>query len=560
MSQKEQIEQWAREQPWLHIGVVVVVGYLPEAVDVIRRCKGICDIIVYDPDGEGDGKDEHEGEDGYWRVKLLDSVRNKMGHRRWPHWSVAMLAPPEMQGAGRFEAIAAELESLLEAYGSELDKSDVRAITQAQGDIKNIVTELADAHPAHVSRVSAAVMDGEQFARCRHLTMFCNVKRWTEIGLDLLPEYIGKTPIHALAGARKGCDGLIVGAGPSLNAAMFWLPAVQDRLVICATEAALPVLDRFGVKPDVVVAVEAQDAAFEGLEDLELWKTAIMVPGIHASRKAWELPAAHICPCPQAIGPLGHWLIEGLGMQTLESGGSVSTVAYSILDLLGCEVICGVGIDSSYGPETNMRAYAQGVRGGSGKKKPPVCHERIPAWGGQGVVASSPQLKTYRDWLAVQARVKDRRHINLSVGGARIEGWHEMELHEWAAAVEDHCDPVKPLTVPYEPLELEWAIAGLEEQLEGAAYASEAVGDAIDLTNRFVETMCTLGKLPQNHHTRLVAGMQMSPLELMARLPGPTEMQAALKINQSFLETVKQFVPLIERCVERMKRRYARAA
>jgi hypothetical protein len=559
MSHEEQIKRWAQEQPWLHIGVVVVVGWLPEAFEIIRRCKPMCDIIVYDPLDEGAGIDEHEGEEGYWRVQLKDSIRNKLGHRRFPHWQVAMLAPPEMQGAGRFTGIAPAIENLVKEYSSELSKPDARDLAAAAGGIKSIVDDLLEAHPAHVQEIEPYVIGGEQFARCKHLTLFANVKKWTEIGLELLPEYVGKTPIQELAGACKGRHGLIVGAGPSLNQAMFWLPAVQDRIVICATEAALPVLERGGVKPDIIVAVEAQEGAYDGISELELWQDAILVPGIHASPRVWGMPAKHICPGPTCVGPVGYWLFSNTELESLDTGGSVSTVGYSILDRLGCDTIAGVGIDSAYGPKSNMRAYASGVRGGSGKQKQPVAHEELPAWGGEGTVASSPQLKAYRDWFGVQARTKERQHINLSVGGARIEGWHEMELPDWKALVEE-LEPVPPIAVPYKPLDLSWTISALEEQLEGATYAAEVTTESIRIIDRFHETMTKLGKLHELPNARLVSTMQISPLETMALLPGPVEMNTLKKMNQSFLETINAFVPLFERCLERMRKTHARAA
>ncbi|MHC4644327.1 MAG: 6-hydroxymethylpterin diphosphokinase MptE-like protein [Planctomycetota bacterium] len=496
MSRREEIVGWANQQPWPQIGAVVVIGWIPEAVDVIRERRPMCDIIIFDP---GD-----DGEDGehYQRVTLLDSLRNKVGHRRFPWWDVTAICPPEMQGE-------------------------------------------------HLQPAQAAIINGEQLARCRHLTMVANVVRWTDIGLEVLPQMHGTVPVQHMEGAAEGKHGLIVGAGPSLNQAMFWLPTVQDRLVIAATEAALPVLDRGGVKPDFVVCVEAQDAAYDGLAELSLWSDAILVPGIHASPRAWSLPAKQICPGLQSVGPIGHWLLSALEVRSLDSGGSVSTVAYSVLDRLGVETISGVGLDCGYGPKEQMRAYADGV---IGKTKPPVAHEVLPAWGGSGEVASSPQLKTYRDWFGVQVRQHSQRnHINLSVGGARIEGWHEAELSEWVEAVKDNCEPFDRLEIPDKPLDLAWTIGDLTDQLDGIKHAEELCGDAIDAINRVDETMTSLGKLHTMPNATIIAALQMSPLEEMAMLPGPQNMAAAKRVCEGVFGKAKNIVPRIESTIERMK-------
>jgi hypothetical protein len=556
MTRKAEIDGWAEQQPWDQIGVVIIAGWMPYAIEVVRKIRGpMADIIVFDPDDAGE-----DGE-GYWRVQLLDSVRLKLGHRRWPFLDVAILMPPEMQGPERFDPLVRMLDGLIEGYGDDLGVAGVAMLQSAKVDVDRLLAGLKEKHRSYIHDLHDYARQGEQFAQCQHLTMLTNVEKWTEIGLDLLPDYADKTPVQALKGMAAGRDGLIVGAGPSLNQAMFWLPAVQDRIVICATEAACPVLERGGVRPDVVVAVEAQASAYEGLEGLSLWDDAILVPGVHASPKCWELPAKQIMPAIQSIGPLGSWLCENLDIQTLEAGGSVATVAYSILDILGCDVICGVGIDSAYGPESNMRAYAEGVRGGEGKRKRPVCHERLPAWGGHGVVASSPQLKTYRNWYALMARQhKERQHINLSVGGARIDGWHEMELKDWHDAVLEHCEPAGRINPPFQPIDLAWSIEALSEQLEGIRYIEDTAQEAIDVTNRFVEAMTKLGKLPSVQSTKLVGSLQHSPLHIMRRLPGQDHMATANHVNKRLLEVCAKFAPLLERCIERMKQRYARAA
>jgi hypothetical protein len=549
VTRREEIEGWAREQPWARIGAVIVAGWVPEAIEVVKEVRPIADIIVYDPDDIGE-----DGE-GYVRVTLPDSIRVKMGQRKFPHWEVSMLCPPESQGMHQFQGLTNAIKELATNFGDRLSADERHDLGIAAGVISTAITKLDRELPNYAATAQEMAVAGEQFARCRHLTMQQNIERWTEIGLETLPKMVGRTPLQHLDGIAEGRDGLVVGAGPSLNQAMFWLPTVQDRLVIAATEAALPILERGGVRPDVVVCVESQDHAYDGLGELSLWDDAILVPGIHAAPRAWDFPARAICPAIQAIGPIGHFMLEGLGLTPVDSGGSVATVCYAVLHRLGVETICGVGIDSSYGPPDKMRAYAEGV---VGKNKPPKAHELLDGWKGEGKVASSPQLKAYRDWFGTMPRqYPDRVHVNLSVGGAHIPGWHEMELEEWTHAVKDRCEAFDGLKLPDKPMDLSWVAAALEEQLDGFAHAEESARGALDAAGRFVEHIQELGRMPKTQNTKMIATLQMSPLHVLARLPGPAEMNAANTVNEHMLQLTQKFAPLIQATIERMNERHA---
>ena len=479
---------------------------MPDAIQEFRARNGRMQILVFDPLEEG------EPGEGYLRVTDLEAIREAVGHRTWMWQDVAWICPPELQ-----EEWAPQVQQMLE--------------------------------------------EGEVLGRVRHQTLVKNTDDWTDIALQTLPHMAGRVPIQAFAGQGKGKPALIVGAGPSLEYAMEWLPALQDRLIIIAAETALPVLDRGGVQPDIVVAVESMDTAYFGLEGLKSWDKAILVLGAHTHQMAWDIPARAICPALQAIGPVGTWLVERLKVPSVESGGSVATACYGVAHMLDCETVFGVGIDSAY---SYGRYYADGVMRPGGldatRYSAPTSTDMLPAFGGEGEVGSNEQMKVYRDWLSSRARTYSNRwHVNLSKGGARINGWDEMLRADVRELLEGY--PVlEPLAIPDKPLDLSWAAASLREQLSGAAHAKDCAEDAIRAFNRVAEAVGELGKLSTAPTVTLINHMQFSPLDELSLIPSLDSIQAGLNVNLKTCECVDKLIPWLQTAIERLEEQHVRAA
>jgi hypothetical protein len=178
--------------------------------------------------------------------------------------------------------------------------------------------------------------------------------------------------------------------------------------------------------------------------------------------------------------------------------GSVSTLAFSLAQRLGCSPIVLVGQDLAY---TNGQTYANGTPYEGSRVKlsadgSQIEHERsaalkatngkliskeplLPAvaWGGQGTVHSTFGFSAVRSWFELAADVlrydrPDQRLVNATEGGGRIAGFEELTLAEVLAPLPELgitaaslAEAAKAAQPPHSPAQLS---SWLERQLEGA--------------------------------------------------------------------------------------------
>lgn len=163
--------------------------------------------------------------------------------------------------------------------------------------------------------------------------------------------------VSSFNGLGKGKPALIIGAGPSLDEALPYLKAAQNKALYITADTALPMLDSAGIKPDFVVSVDPQEQNAFYLRYMKNHNHYLITdPGVHSSvfegytDKHIILTDAAFPFCENFIS---FWGTCGM----LKSGGSVSTNAFDFARLLSCEKIILVGQDLSF---TEKKHYSTG--------------------------------------------------------------------------------------------------------------------------------------------------------------------------------------------------------
>ncbi len=327
-------------------------------------------------------------------------------------------------------------------------------------------------------------------------------REWISDVLENL-ELLADSPFFlGLAEKYQNVPAFIVGAGPSLgkNAGLL-ADAAKKGLVFAVNSSALSLAKR-GVTPQIVACMES----------IDLSELLARVPYLDEVVRAFSM-TAHPQTMRTGKGPLLP-VYEGLPQFTPLVGlgkasglavcGSVSTLAFSLAQRLGCSPIVLVGQDLAY---TNGQAYAAGtpyegskvelstdgqslvhrrnetLHAVSGLKVEQEPLREVAAWGGEGTVSSTIGFSAVKNWLELAADVlahdrPQQRLVNATEGGARVVGFEELTLAQVLAPLPELnitarsiAEAAREAAPPLTPARLRgW----LEQQLTGARAARHA--------------------------------------------------------------------------------------
>ncbi|MEO8905630.1 MAG: 6-hydroxymethylpterin diphosphokinase MptE-like protein [Polyangiaceae bacterium] len=322
----------------------------------------------------------------------------------------------------------------------------------------------AELFPDQAQSLREALGQLVQRSSVNHATLRLRSRVWIQdvlANLDLL----GQHPTFlALAGKYRGVPAFIVGAGPSLAKNGGQLAEAAKKGIVFALNSSARALDSYGVEPQVLACMESIDVShlLEQVSYIDRVVRAFSLTGHPRSLRTGKGP---LLPIFEGLAQLNVSLAPLLGSAGLPVSGSVSTLAFSLAERLGCSPIVFVGQDLAY---TDGKAYAQGTPYENSRVRVAAdgqtlehdwCEtlkathnhgdnkmlEREPlrsalAWGGQGHVTTTIGFNVVRAWLETASVVlaeekPGTRLINATEGGARIEGFEECTLETLLATL-----------------------------------------------------------------------------------------------------------------------------
>jgi hypothetical protein len=262
---------------------------------------------------------------------------------------------------------------------------------------------------------------------------------------------------QALHGRYRGVPAFIVGAGPSLGKNGKLLADAAKKGIVFAVNSSGRALASYGVEPQVLACLESIDVS-KLMVDLPFIDRVVRAFSLSAHPQTFETGSGPILPVYEALPEVALAMDELTGLAGLPVCGSVSTLAFSLAQRLGCSPIVLVGQDLAY---TGGLAYAPGspyeasrarvskdneaieldwcdtlngihvVGGNRMHKREPL--RPVTAWGGTGEVASGISFSAVRAWFEAASDVLSRAApdvalVNATEGGARIAGFAELTL------------------------------------------------------------------------------------------------------------------------------------
>lgn len=326
-----------------------------------------------------------------------------------------------------------------------LDLQTIWPIVSRERDIAALAvsTGYPEAFPNELRAITDAIRLLVVDTRVLEDTRSQRFREWIDCAMHNIPWLSKTTPFLALAGQYRGVPAFVVGAGPSLQKNVALLGEAAKKGIVFVVDAAGRALDIHGIEPQVLCSLEANNMA-KYMNDLSFIDRVVRALSLEANPASFERRGGPILPFFECLPTFG--AIQQLAnVAPVSVGGSVSTVAFSLAEQLGCSPLVLVGQDLAY---TDGRTHAVGTPFEQGRTRiepstgrvfyegsaqPPEMYFEVPAWGGEGTVVSTAPFNSYRLWYEVGAETlrhlkPDTAIVNATEGGSRIAGFQEKTL------------------------------------------------------------------------------------------------------------------------------------
>jgi hypothetical protein len=300
-------------------------------------------------------------------------------------------------------------------------------------------------------RVRAGDLAGQRLLSAR-ATVDTFGHRYATHVIANLPTIAAAPSSARLHGAFAGKPALLVAAGPSLGKNIEGIRRWKGKAVIVAVSHALGALERAGIVPDLVIALDPGDL-LRHFGGPSVGAAEALVVSTSCDPRLFDLPARRFITFSGNFG-IDSWAYDGLEEPVrVPCGGSVATSAVSLLRQWGCNPIVLTGQDLSfpdgqyYAPgsldgDARFEVSADGQTGRiltpGGSVLPGAAERqlvrRVPGYHG-GEVVTDHGFAMAREWFIATARehAGELTMLNCTEGGAYLDGMEHVPLEVAAA-------------------------------------------------------------------------------------------------------------------------------
>ncbi len=333
------------------------------------------------------------------------------------------------------------------------------SLTAQRSDLVVIATPGYSQHFAEEEReLQSQLGDLMRRGTINDITYRTRARSWLKTLLGNLELLTRSPPLMALEGKLQNVPAFIVGAGPSLDKNIGLLDEASKKGLVIAVNSSVPALSSRGIQPQVVACIESMDvsALLRGLPVLD---KAIRAFSLCTHPNTVSTGSGPLAPIFEDVPEIGPPLAELTGTRGLPVCASVSTIAFSLAQRLGCNPIVLVGQDLAY---SGGRVYATGspyersralvdhdgssigfewcptmqqIHEGTRSSGTPEALRVITSWDRRGKVPTKNSYHAILSWFEHAARLlrddcPEARLINATEGGAHIEGFEARALSD----------------------------------------------------------------------------------------------------------------------------------
>lgn len=224
---------------------------------------------------------------------------------------------------------------------------------------------------------------------------------------------------------------IIVAAGPSLDKNIHQLKLAQGKAFIIAVDSAIRMLEKYNIKPDAYVTLDAIKPAVL-FENKIAKETPIFYCGHSSYNNIKDLQGKKIFIDAEPF--MGNVLkSRGKEAGEISPGGSVANAAFAIAQFVGFKNIIMVGLDLAFAEDKKHASVVYNEK--SVKEEESSKYTYVDGIHGEKLLTYQNFI-LYKEWYERKLENSDVKMINATEGGAKIKGAENVTLQE---AIKRYC-------------------------------------------------------------------------------------------------------------------------
>lgn len=222
----------------------------------------------------------------------------------------------------------------------------------------------------------------------------------------------------------------LVASGPSLNETINWLKNKRSQVDIFVVGSSLKMLLQYGIEPAAVVISDAQPRILHQIKGAE-YKGDLYFLSTANSGAVKEHKGSSYMLFQQGY-PDAEISARQYNLPILETGGSVSTTAISLLEHLGFEQVILFGQDMGF---TDERTHAE--LSTSGRKVTQDVNLREVTANDGSTIYTKPNLQVYAKWIDEKAKRTQMKIYTTSAKGLKLKNVNYINETQFSRKVSE---------------------------------------------------------------------------------------------------------------------------
>ena len=260
-----------------------------------------------------------------------------------------------------------------------------------------------------------------------------------------LPEMIQNYTFKQLLNKKNSEVAIIVSTGPSLTKQLPLLKEIQNYVTIISVDASMPILEKWGIKPDLVTSLERVEATGEFFKNTspKFQKDIIMLHASLQHRNVLDNSYGKKILVMRPFRYTKFYNLERYGY--LGYGMSAANMAHELAIDMNYKYIALIGQDLAYSEDGT--SHSEGHIFGKDEVKFKESDEYVTKYGGKGTIRTSRVWNMFRNFFEKQIHDSLKNGIftfNCTEGGARIERAIEMPFKSF---IKEYVKPINKKTI-----------------------------------------------------------------------------------------------------------------